>query len=143
MKIREVMTREVIGISPERTLKEAAELMKALNVGSLPVLEHGRLSGVVTDRDLVVRGIAEGLDAFQAPVRRCMSAGAFTCHLDDDVVQAAEQMRELQVRRLLVVDERGHLVGIVALGDLALDVEDETLAGRTLEAISEPTNNVQ
>ena len=143
MKIREVMTREVIGISPERTLKEAAELMKALNVGSLPVLEHGRLSGVVTDRDLVVRGIAEGLDAFQAPVRRCMSAGAFTCQMDDDVVQAAEQMRELQVRRLLVVDERGHLVGIVALGDLALDVEDETLAGRTLEAISEPTNNVQ
>ena len=143
MKIREVMTREVIGISPERTLKDAAELMKALNVGSLPVLEHGRLSGVVTDRDLVVRGIAEGLDAFQAPVRRCMSAGAFTCHLEDDVVQAAEQMRELQVRRLLVVDGRGHLVGIVALGDLALDVEDETLAGRTLEAISEPTGNIQ
>ena len=143
MKIREVMTREVTGISPERTLKDAAELMKALDVGSLPVLEHGRLSGVVTDRDLVVRGIAEGLDPFQTPVRRAMSVGAFTCHLDDDVVQAAEQMRELQVRRLLVVDGRGHLVGIVALGDLALDVEDETLAGRTLEAISEPTGNIQ
>ncbi|HET9451048.1 MAG TPA: CBS domain-containing protein [Aggregicoccus sp.] len=143
MKIREVMTREVTGIAPERTLKDAAELMKALNVGSLPVLEHGRLSGVVTDRDLVVRGLAEGLDPFQTPVRSVMSAGAFTCHLDDDVVQAAEQMRELQVRRLLVVDDRGHLAGIVALGDLALDVEDETLAGRTLEAISEPTGNIQ
>lgn len=143
MKIREVMTREVIGIAPERTLKDAAELMKALNVGSLPVLEHGRLSGVVTDRDLVVRGLAEGMDPFQTPVRAVMSAGAFTCHLEDDVVQAAEQMRELQVRRLLVVDGRGHLVGIVALGDLALDVEDETLAGRTLEAISEPTGNIQ
>src|SRR4051794_4427505 len=137
MKVREVMTREVIGISPERTLKEAAELMKALNVGPLPVVEHGRLRGMVTDRDLVVRGIAEGLDPQVARVGQVMSEGAFTCGLDEDVVQAAEQMRELQVRRLLVVDERGHLVGIVALGDLALDVEDETLAGRTLEAISE------
>jgi CBS domain-containing protein len=143
MKVREVMTREVIGISPERTLKEAAELMKALNVGPLPVVEHGRLRGMVTDRDLVVRGIAEGLDPQVARVGQVMSEGAFTCGLDEDVVQAAEQMRELQVRRLLVVDERGHLVGIVALGDLALDVEDETLAGRTLEAISEPTPNVQ
>ncbi len=143
MKIREVMTREVTGISPERTLKDAAELMTALNVGSRPVLVHGRLSGVVTDRDLVVRGLAAGMDPCQPPVRAVMSAGAFTCHLDDDVVQAAEQMRELQVRRLLVVDGRGHLVGIVALGDLALDVEDETLAGRTLEAISEPTGNIQ
>ena len=132
MKVREVMTREVLGNGPERTLKEAAELMKALNVGPLPVVEHGRLRGMVTDRDLVVRGIAEGLDPQVAQVRQVMSEGAFTCGLDEDVVQAAEQMRELQVRRLLVVDERGHLVGIVALGDLALDVEDETLAGRTL-----------
>ena len=137
------MTREVIGIAPDRTLKDAADLMKALDVGPLPVLEHGRLVGMVTDRDLVVRGIAEGLDPFQTPVRSVMSEGAFTCALDDDVVQAAEQMRELKVRRLLVVDERGHLVGIVALGDLALDVEDETLAGKTLEAISEPSPNVQ
>ncbi|MBF5044974.1 CBS domain-containing protein [Aggregicoccus sp. 17bor-14] len=143
MKVREVMTREVIGIGPERTLREAAELMKALNVGPLPVVEHGRLRGMVTDRDLVVRGIAEGLDPQVAQVGQVMSEGAFTCGLEEDVVQAAEQMRELQVRRLLVVDERGHLVGIVALGDLALDVEDETLAGRTLEAISEPTPNVQ
>jgi CBS domain-containing protein len=143
MKIREVMTREVIGIAPDRTLKDAADLMKALDVGPLPVLEHGRLTGMVTDRDLVVRGIAEGLDPFQTPVRSVMSEGAFTCGLDDDVVQAAEQMRELKVRRLLVVDERGHLVGIVGLGDLALDVEDEALAGKTLEAISEPSSNIQ
>ena len=143
MKIREVMTREVIGISPERTLRDAAELMRALDVGPLPVVEHGRLAGMVTDRDIVVRGIALGLDPQSTPVRSVMSEGAFTCHLEDDVVQAAEQMRELQVRRLLVVDDRGHLVGLVSLADLVLDVQDESLAGRTLEGISEPGINTQ
>ncbi|HEX8437645.1 CBS domain-containing protein [Archangium sp.] len=138
MKIRDVMTPDAVAAHPETTLMAAAEMMRLLNVGSLPVIEGERVIGIVTDRDIVVRGLALGFNPRSASVADVMTRNVVTCSADDDVEEVAQQMRDLQVRRLLVVDERERLLGIVSLGDLAMGMEDQALAGRVLEGISEP-----
>jgi CBS domain-containing protein len=138
MKIRDVMTPDAVAAHPETTLMAAAELMRLLNVGSLPVVEDERVVGIVTDRDIVVRGLALGFNPRSASVADVMTRNVLTCSVDEDVEDVAQQMRDLQVRRLLVVDERERLLGIVSLGDLAMEMEDQALAGRVLEGISEP-----
>jgi CBS domain-containing protein len=138
MKIRDVMTPDAVAALPETTLMAAAEMMRLLNVGSLPVIEDERIVGIVTDRDIVVRGLALGFNPRTATVADVMTRNVQTCSVDDDVEEVARQMRDLQVRRLLVVDEHERLLGIVSLGDLAMEMEDQALAGRVLEGISEP-----
>jgi CBS domain-containing protein len=138
MKIRDVMTPDAVAAHPETKLMAAAEMMRLLNVGSLPVVEGERIVGIVTDRDIVVRGLALGFNPRSASVADVMTRNVLTCSVDDEVEEVAHQMRELQVRRLLVVDEHERLIGIVSLGDLAMEMEDQTLAGRVLEGISEP-----
>jgi CBS domain-containing protein len=138
MKIRDVMTPDAIAALPETTLMAAAEMMRLLNVGSLPIIEGERIVGIVTDRDIVVRGLALGFNPRMATVADVMTRNVQTCSVDDDVEEVAQQMRDLQVRRLLVVDENERLLGIVSLGDLAMEMEDQALAGRVLEGISEP-----
>jgi CBS domain-containing protein len=138
MKIRDVMTPDAVAAHPGTTLMAAAEMMRLLNVGSLPVVEGERVVGIVTDRDIVVRGLALGFNPRSASVADVMTRNVLTCSVDDDVEDVAQQMRDLQVRRLLVVDERERLLGIVSLGDLAMEMEDQALAGRVLEGISEP-----
>ncbi len=138
MKIRDVMTPDAVAAHPEMTLTAAAEMMRLLNVGSLPVVEGERVVGIVTDRDIVVRGLALGFNPRSASVADVMTRNVQTCSVDEDVEEVAQQMRDLQVRRLLVVDERERLLGIVSLGDLAMEMEDQALAGRVLEGISEP-----
>jgi CBS domain-containing protein len=138
MKIRDVMTPDAVAAHPETTLMAAAELMRLLNVGSLPVVEDERVVGIVTDRDIVVRGLALGFNPRSASVADVMTRNVLTCSVDENVEDVAQQMRDLQVRRLLVVDERERLLGIVSLGDLAMEMEDQALAGRVLEGISEP-----
>jgi CBS domain-containing protein len=138
MKIRDVMTPDAVAALPETTLMAAAEMMRLLNVGSLPVIEGERIVGIVTDRDIVVRGLALGFNPRTATVADVMTRNVQTCSVDDDVEEIARQMRDLQVRRLLVVDENERLLGIVSLGDLAMEMEDQALAGRVLEGISEP-----
>jgi CBS domain-containing protein len=138
MKIRDVMTPDAIAAHPGTTLMAAAEMMRLLNVGSLPVVEGERVVGIVTDRDIVVRGLALGFNPRTASVSDVMTRNVLTCSVDDDVEEVAQQMRDLQVRRLLVVDEQERLLGIVSLGDLAMEMEDQALAGRVLEGISEP-----
>ena len=138
MKIQDVMTPDAVSAPPGMTLMAAAEMMRLLNVGSLPVVEDGRVVGILTDRDIVVRGLALGRDSRTTPVSEVMTRNVQTCSLEEDVEDVARQMRELQVRRLLVVDEDERLVGIVSLGDLALGMEDPTLAGNVLGGISEP-----
>jgi CBS domain-containing protein len=117
-------------------------MMRLLNVGSLPVVEGERVVGILTDRDIVVRGLALGFNPRTASVADVMTRNVQTCSVDDDVEDVAHQMRDLQVRRLLVVDEQERLIGIVSLGDLAMEMEDQRLAGRVLEGISEPSTSL-
>jgi len=105
MKIRDVMTPDAVAAHPETTLMAAAEMMRLLNVGSLPVVKGERVVGIVTDRDIVVRGLALGFNPRTASVADVMTRNVQTCSVDDEVEDVAQQMRDLQVRRLLVVDE--------------------------------------
>lgn len=137
MKISEIMTRNVRVVSPDRTIQEAARLMDEMNVGVLPVCDGRRLRGMVTDRDITVRATAAGLPPDTTRVRDIMTDNVWWCFDDDDVGHIVQLMSDHQIRRLPVVDHDKHLVGIVALGDLATDVEGE--ASRALHRISSPS----
>jgi CBS domain-containing protein len=114
-------------------------MMKALDVGPLPVCgPDDKLVGMVTDRDIVVRGVAPGLDPRTARVRDAMTEGISYCFEDDDVEQAARLMREKQIRRLVVLNRDKRLAGIVSLGDLAVETGGDEVAGKTLERVSQP-----
>jgi CBS domain-containing protein len=135
--IREVMTRDVEVIAPQEHLRDAAEKMRSLNVGALPVCEGERVVGMLTDRDIVVRAIALGMDSANTPVEEAMTGNVQFCFEDDDISTVLARMKDLQVRRFIVVDEDEHLVGIVSLGDLSLVMSDQRM-GDALEGISEP-----
>jgi CBS domain-containing protein len=136
MQVNEVMTRGVECVSPDATLQEAARKMKDLDVGPLPVCDNDRLAGILTDRDIAVRAVAEGRDPRATRVRDVLSPGVVYCFEDDDVQEAARLMEEKQVRRLVVLDRAKRLVGIVSLGDLAVQTSDRDLAGKALEEVS-------
>jgi CBS domain-containing protein len=138
MQLKEVMTRDVEVIHPEATLQEAAEKMDALNVGPLPVCDGTRLVGMLTDRDMVVRAISAGRDPKTTKVRDVMTRDVVYAFEDQDVTDAAKLMEDKQIRRLVVLDRDKRLVGIVSLGDLAVDTGDERKAGEVLERVSEP-----
>jgi CBS domain-containing protein len=138
MRVSEVMTRRVECTHLDATLQEAAARMKSLDIGPLPVCDNDRLVGMVTDRDITVRAIAEGEDPTTIHVRDIMTPEVFYCFEDQDVAEAAQRMKDKQVRRLLVLNRDERLVGIVSLGDLAVETGDEQLTGNTLEAVSEP-----
>src|SRR5437899_2669861 len=118
MKVNEVMSRGVECVRPEDTLQHAARKMRDLDVGSMPVCDNDRLAGMVTDRDLAVRAIAEGWDPKQKRVSDVLSEGIVYCFDDQDVEEAGRIMRERQIRRLVVLNRDKRMVGIVALGDL-------------------------
>jgi CBS domain-containing protein len=139
MQVSEVMTPGVECVRPEDSIAQAAERMRALNIGSLPVCgDNDRLLGMVTDRDITVRATAAGCDPGGTCVGGVMTAHVISCCEDQDVEEAARMMEQHQIRRLVVLDRGGRLVGIVSLGDLAVDSGDGHLAGLALEAISEP-----
>jgi len=138
MRVSEVMTRGVECIGPEATLQEAAAKMKSLDVGTLPVCDHDRLVGMVTDRDITVRATAEGDSPTVVHVRDIMTPGVLYCFEDALVRDAAELMRQKQVRRLVVLNQDKRMVGILSLGDLAIETGDEELVGSALEGISDP-----
>ena len=138
-RIADVMTRQPRVIQPHATVADAAAMMRRLDVGALPVCDGTRLIGMLTDRDITLRSTADGRDPHLTPVRDVMSPGVAWATEDDPVEQAARIMREHRIRRLPIVDERHSLVGVVSLGDLAVDVADDDLSGDTLERISEKT----
>jgi CBS domain-containing protein len=136
--INEIMTPDVATIGPDETIQRAAQLMDELNVGSIPVFEGERLVGLVTDRDIVVRAISVGKTPADTKVGEVMSAGIEYCFMDEQVDDVMERMRELQVRRMPVMDRStGKLAGIIALGDLATKHSAEV--DRTLSEISTPS----
>ncbi len=138
MLLKDVMTKQVEVIESDATIKEAAEKMKRLDVGPLPVLEGHRLIGMITDRDIAIRAVAEGLDPNVAKVREIVTPDVVYGFEDQDVQEAAKLMGEKQIRRLVVLNKEQRLVGIVSLGDLAVDTGDTDMAGATLEDVSRP-----
>lgn len=132
MQIHEIMSRNVRIASPDDTLQEAALMMAELDAGALPVGKDDRLVGMVTDRDIVIRGDAAGCDPTSTPVERVMSQkGVKYCYDDDEVDDVARNMAEQQLRRLPVLNHDKRLVGIVSLGDIArgrADVTDHAAA---------------
>jgi len=139
MRISDVMTHRPQSIRPDASIADAASLMRRLDVGALPVVDGGRLLGMLTDRDIAIRVAADGRDPHLTLVRDVMSTATTSANQDDSVEAAARIMREHRIRRLPIVDERHNLVGIVSLGDLATDVGDDRLSGQTLEEVSEPS----
>ncbi|MBV8187694.1 MAG: CBS domain-containing protein [Alphaproteobacteria bacterium] len=141
MQVSEVMTREVETIAPDASLQAAAEAMEALGVGSLPVCQDRRLLGTLTDRDIVVRGVATGRSPVEMLVRECMSEDISWAYEDEDAGEMLERMKVLQVRRLAVLDRQKNLVGIVALGDIATEPRAADLreVGEAVAEISEPS----
>jgi CBS domain-containing protein len=139
--VKDVMTKGAECISPDASIRDAALKMKALNIGPLPVCENNRLVGFITDRDIVVRAVCDGRDNSSTTVRAVMTAGIVCCFEDQDIEEAAQTMRDKQIRRLVVLDHDNRLAGILSLGDVAVQTRDEHLAGETLERISEPDHS--
>jgi CBS domain-containing protein len=138
MKISEVMTREVRIASPDMTIQEAAKLMGELDAGVLPVANSERLIGMVTDRDIAIRGVAQGLKP-TAKIAEVMTEDVKYCFEDDDCDDVAKNMGDIQVRRLPVVNKDKRLVGIVSIGDLAVTMgPDGEAVGDSLAGISRP-----
>jgi CBS domain-containing protein len=141
MQVQEIMRPNVHMADPNMTIREAARRMRSNNIGALPVGENDRLIGMVTDRDIVVRAIAEDRSPGDTTVREVMSEGVCYCFEDDNVARAAEVMAKYQVRRLPVVDRSKRLVGFVALADIGRS-EDRAAQG-ALKGISEPNNKAR
>ena len=137
-KLKDLMSRDVKVISPDMTIREAASQMRDGDFGMLPVGENDRMIGTITDRDIAIRGVAEGKDA-GTKVRDVMSEGISWAYEDDSVEAAARIMSERQVRRLPVVDRDKRLVGIIALGDLAVESSEVRPTAEALSGISQPS----
>jgi len=133
--VQEAMTANPTAITPDTTAQEAARLMKSEDVGALPIVEDGRLTCVVTDRDLTIRGVAEGLAA-ETPVSELASKNVVTIDPQQSIEEAARLMAEHQVRRLPVVEEDGRLVGMLAQADVAQAGHD-SLTGEVVQKISQ------
>lgn len=134
-RCREIMTRNVTTATRETSLRDAAILMRDGDMGAMPIVENGKLVGIVTDRDMVVRGIAENKSA-DTSIGDVMTAEIFSVKEDDFVFEAIRLMGDKQVRRVPIINEAGELVGIIAMADVALETEDEREIAETLEEIS-------
>jgi CBS domain-containing protein len=135
MQVREVMSKQVMMIDSTATLLEAAELMRDNDLGALPVADANRPIGMVTDRDIVVRALADYKDPSQTRVREIITPRLTTIYEDQDCTEAADLMAEQQVRRLLVLDHRQNPVGVLSMGDIGRTVGSDA-AGRVAEGVS-------
>ena len=137
MKVSEIMTRHVECINPDTSVKDAAEKMKSLDIGFLPICENDRLTGTITDRDITIRVVADGLNPRSVKARDVMTPNAFYCLDDQDIEEVSRRMQETEVKRMLILNRDHKLVGVVSLGDLSRASGVQQLAGETLKQISE------
>ena len=138
MKLREIMTRDVVVLQPDDSLRSAAKKMRDRNIGFLPVCDGENLIGVISDRDITIRALADGMDVNIMLGRDLMTSPPIFCFEDQDISEAAQIMEENQIRRLVVLsreDER--LVGVVSLGDIAKNASADR-SGQVLQKVSEP-----
>ncbi|HZA52643.1 MAG TPA: CBS domain-containing protein [Candidatus Udaeobacter sp.] len=138
MQVKDIMTRKVQAISPSTPVAEAAEIMKAHDVGALPVCEGNKLIGMLTDRDIIVRSTAEGFHPETIQAEEVMTRHAVYGFEDQDVGEASRIMEENQIRRLPILNREKCLVGVLSLGDIAVGTQNKELAGEALREISEP-----
>ena len=136
MKVREAMSADVMLADPEQTIHDAARMMADRDIGALPVGQNDRLVGMITDRDIAVRAVADGLGP-DTKISDVMSREVMYCFEDDDLDDVADNMGRIQVRRLPVVNRDKRLVGIVAMGDIAA-CEDANETGKAMAGISTP-----
>ena len=136
MSIREIMSEQVEFVRPDDTLQDAALKMRELGIGPLPVCENQCVVGMVTDRDITIRAVALGLDPRTTKVSEVMSGEVVCCYDDQEAEVAAHLMQSQQIRRVLVLDRDKRLVGIVSLGDLAIDAKTPERAGEILQEVS-------
>jgi CBS domain-containing protein len=135
MKARDVMTSSVETVEPQATIDEIARRMRDCDCGCVLVQENDHLVGVVTDRDITVRSVAESLDPLLTTARHVMSEGVLYCFEDEDAEHVCRNMGENAVRRLPVLNHDKRLVGIISLGDLSIAANTKTTAGETMEKI--------
>lgn len=135
MRCSEIMTKNVRTGAPDMSMRDAAVMMRDGDVGAVPIVEDGKLIGIITDRDIVVRAVSEGKGP-DSPVRDAMTTELFAVKPDDFVFEAVRLMGDKQVRRIPVVNSDGSLAGIIAMADVALEMEDEREIAETLEEIS-------
>ena len=139
MQVKELMSRGVEFVSADVTLREAAEKMKRYDIGAIPVLEHGILKGIITDRDITIRAVSEGRDPNKTKIKDMMTPEVFSCFEDQEIEEAVKLMEEKQVRRLVVMNRDNMPVGVLSMGDIAVH-GSEKLAGEAFERVSEPTH---
>ena len=141
-KCTEVMTKNPVCCLPNDMVVAAAKLMKSGNVGSIPVIENeqtGKLVGIVTDRDLAMKIVAEGQDAKSTRVETVMTRKVVTCHAEDDLQKALDAMAEHQLRRIPVVDDDNKVVGIIAQADVATRMDQPEKTAEMVKEISQAT----
>jgi len=139
MKLSEIMTREVEVMQPDDSLQSAAKKMRDRNIGFLPVCDGDELMGVISDRDITIRALADGMDVNVMLGRDLMTTPAIYCFEDQDVSEAAKIMAENQIRRLVVLSrEDKRLVGVISLGDLARNSTTDDISGEVLQRVSAP-----
>jgi len=138
MQVKQAMTRRPEAVDAGASVRDVAQKMRKLNVGAIPVMEKGKLCGMITDRDLVIRGLADGANIAQQPIREFMSAKPVFCSENEALEDAIRLMEKNQIRRLPVMDQDQHLAGILSLGDISLQAPLE-LSGEALRAISRPS----
>lgn len=137
MKVRDIMTRNVETVRPEDSLKTVARIMRDYEIGFVPVCDGDHVLGVVSDRDLTIRALADGVDSSSGIGQDLMTSPVVHCYDDQEINEAAQLMRDYQIRRLIVLDRTKHLVGIVSLGDVAMN-GSRVLSGEVLQSVSEP-----
>jgi len=137
MNVSEFMTAQVVTATPRTTIAQVARTMAEIESGVVPVTDEGKVVGLITDRDIVIRVVAEGL-GLDTQLSEVMSTDVETCREDENVADATAKMGAKQIRRLVVLNEQGRLAGILSLGDIAVDYGAKAV-GKTLEEISENT----
>jgi len=137
MKISEIMSRNVECISSDTSIKDAAEAMRSVDVGFLPVCEGETVIGVLTDRDITIRHVADGQNPYRVKARDIMTPDVLYSFDDQDVEEVGRYMQEHEVRRVIIYDRSRVLVGVVSLGDISKATGEQTLAGETLREIAE------
>jgi CBS domain-containing protein len=142
MKIREIMTPDAQCVGPEETLVNAATLMRQLDAGVLPVCHEGDVVGMITDRDIVIRAVADARPPTTTRVREVMSPGSVHVFDDQDVDEVVKVMEDHQIRRVPVMTREKRLVGIISLGDIVVDTS-AALSGEALKRVSQPAEPVR
>ena len=139
MQAKEIMARDVKLIHPNTSLKEAAEKMKQFDIGMLPVVEEDKVVGILTDRDIIIRAIAEDRDPEKTNAGEAMSKDVITAYDDQDAEEISQLMKKKQVRRLVLLNHDEKVTGVFSLGDLATALSDMEGKGEVLEEVSKPS----